>query len=186
MKYEIIIAGFGGQGILFSGQLLAYAAMLEGYEVSWLPSYGPEMRGGTANCNVVISDRKIRSPLVQQPNGLIAMNKPSLDKFEKTMKHNGILVMNTSMIDRSTTRHDIMGIEVEADEIADRIGSKKVSNLVALGVLIGATNILKEESLLTALDKTVSKAHANLIPLNMNALKSGIELSNRLMMKGAV
>lgn len=186
MRCDIIISGFGGQGILFSGQMLAYMALVEGYEVSWLPSYGPEMRGGTANCNLIISSERIRSPLVRNPLGLIAMNKPSLEKFEQCMKPGGVLVMNADMVDRHTYRDDVTEIAIEADSIAGRIGNAQIANLVALGAFIGATGILRQKSLLPALEKAVSKARADLIPLNLKALECGIEAGRSFAGKGAV
>src|SRR5512133_2324038 len=133
MQTEIIIAGFGGQGVLFAGQLLAYAGMDEGKQVTWIPSYGPEMRGGTANCTVIISDDVIGSPLVLHPTAVIAMNRPSLDKYEPMVKPGGVLIINTSMVDRKAVRKDIKVVEVDANAMAEKLGDKRMSNMVLLG-----------------------------------------------------
>ena len=125
MQTEVIVAGFGGQGVLFTGQLLSYAAMDEGKEVTWIPSYGPEMRGGTANCTVVIADEEIGSPLVRNPKAVIAMNLPSLDKYEPVVQAGGLLVINGSMVNREVTRTDIRSVVVPANEIAEELGDRK-------------------------------------------------------------
>jgi 2-oxoglutarate ferredoxin oxidoreductase subunit gamma len=138
MQTEIIVAGFGGQGVLFAGQLLAYAGMDEGRNVTWIPSYGPEMRGGTANCTVVISEEEIGAAVVRNPMGAIVMNRPSLDKYEELVKPGGVLVVNTSMVDRKTTRKDIQVIEVDANTIAEKLGDKRMTNMVLLGALLGS------------------------------------------------
>jgi len=129
MQTEIIIAGFGGQGVLFGGQLLTYAAMDEGKEVTWIPSYGPEMRGGTANCTVVISDEEIGSPMVSNPQAAIVMNLPSLDKYEPLIKPGGVLVINESMVDRKPLRKDINVVMVKANDIAEKLGDRRLSNM---------------------------------------------------------
>src|SRR5512145_2144676 len=136
MQKEIIIAGFGGQGVLFAGQILAYAAMDMGKQVTWIPSYGPEMRGGTANCTVVIADQEIGSPLVQNPPLAIALNLPSFDKYEAAMQAGGTLVVNQSMVDRGAKRNDINVVFVPANEIAEEIGDKRLTNMVTVGALI--------------------------------------------------
>ncbi|MDO9348864.1 MAG: 2-oxoacid:acceptor oxidoreductase family protein, partial [Anaerolineales bacterium] len=124
MQTEIIIAGFGGQGVMFAGQVLAYAAMDKGKQVTWMPSYGPEMRGGTANCIVVIADEEIGSPLVQNPPAAVVMNLPSFDKYEPLVKTGGVLIVNASMVDRAAQRDDITTILVPANDIAEEIGDK--------------------------------------------------------------
>ena len=126
MQTEIIIAGFGGQGVLFGGQLLTYAAMDEGKEVTWIPSYGPEMRGGTANCTVVISDEEIGSPMVSNPQAAIVMNLPSLDKYEPLIKPGGVLVINESMVDRKPVRKDIKVVMLKANDIAEKLGDRQI------------------------------------------------------------
>ncbi|NTU42617.1 MAG: hypothetical protein HGA78_06115 [Nitrospirales bacterium] len=136
MQTEIIVAGFGGQGVLFAGQLLAYAGMDEGKNVTWIPSYGPEMRGGTANCTVVVSDEEIGSPLVRNPSAVIAMNRPSLDKYEDTIQSGGYLVINESMLNRKPTRKDIHVITIPGNDIAEELGDKRMTNMVLLGGLL--------------------------------------------------
>src|SRR5512139_54157 len=138
MQTEIIIAGFGGQGILFAGQVLTYAAMDAGMEVTWIPSYGPEMRGGTANCTVVIADDEIGSPLVKNPPLAIALNLPSFDKYEGLLAPGGTLIVNQSMVDRPAKRSDINVIFVPCNDIAEEIGDKRLMNMVAVGALLSA------------------------------------------------
>ena len=135
MQYEFIISGFGGQGTLFAGQILAYSAMDAGKEVTWIPSYGPEMRGGTANCTVIISDEEIGSPLVKNPTAVIAMNLPSLDKYEPMIAPGGVLVVNSSMVDRNPRRTDIKSVMVPGNELAEQI-AERVAVMIASGVRI--------------------------------------------------
>lgn len=179
MTEEIIIAGFGGQGVMSMGQLLTYAGMLEGKNVSWLPSYGPEMRGGTANCCVIISDETVASPIVTQATAVIALNKPSLDKFENTVVPGGLLFINSSLIDRRSLRDDIQVCYIPANEIADEIGNSKVANSVVLGAYLAkAGNSVSPESVIEALRKVLGPSKQDLIPLNEEALKRGAELVN--------
>lgn len=173
MQQEVIIAGFGGQGVLFAGQLLAYAGMDEGKEVTWIPSYGPEMRGGTANCTVVISDEEIGSPFVKNPAAVIAMNLPSLDKYEDLVKEGGTLVVNSSMVNRQVAREDIHVISVPANEIAEQIGSKRAVNMVMLGALLGNIHLLSLEALETALEVHLPARHQQHLAANMEALRQG-------------
>lgn len=170
---EIIIAGFGGQGVLVMGQLLANAGMLEGKEVSWYPSYGPEQRGGTCHCSVVISSEEIGSPIVSEPDAAIIMNRPSLDRFEHTVKPGGILVYNTTLIDRAPERTDIKAIGVPATNIADELGNSRIANMVALGAFLQASGVVSAESIERSLAKVLSERHHHLIPLNMQALERG-------------
>jgi len=179
MLHEIIMAGFGGQGIMAMGQLLAYAAMLEGKEVSWMPSYGPEMRGGTANCTVIVSSEKIGSPIVSNPTASIVMNKPSFDKFEPMVKKHGILVVNSSLVEDESQREDLERIYVPANEIANKLGNSKVANMVALGAYVGKTNIVSLDSLEKSLKKVFSNKKKELISLNMKAIRKGMELVNK-------
>ncbi|MCJ7830042.1 MAG: 2-oxoacid:acceptor oxidoreductase family protein, partial [Desulfobacterales bacterium] len=132
MQSEVMFAGFGGQGILLSGKILAHAAMEQGYEVGWIPSYGPEMRGGTAYCTVVISDRPIGSPIIRNPAHLVAMNRPSLEKFAPLIKPGGVILINSSLIPVASNRQDVDELKVPATEIAQQIGSVKAANIVAL------------------------------------------------------
>lgn len=133
MQTEIIFAGFGGQGVLFAGQVLAFAAMDAGRDVTWMPSYGPEMRGGTANCTVVIADEEIGSPTVKHPKAVVVMNLPSLDKFEPLVAPSGVLIVNSSLVNRDPTRTDITWLIIPAQEIAEMIGPRRLLNMVMLG-----------------------------------------------------
>ena len=175
MQTEIIIAGFGGQGVLFAGQLLAYAAMDEGKEVTWIPSYGPEMRGGTANCTVVISDEEIGSPMVSNPQAVIAMNLPSLDKYEGMVKTGGVLVVNESMVDREVKRKDIKVVMVKANDIAEELGDKRMTNMVLLGALIANLPVLPVKAIEKALAGHLPERHHKLLPKNYEALKKGAQ-----------
>lgn len=175
MEKEIIIAGFGGQGVLLIGKMLAYAGMMEGKEVSWLPSYGPEMRGGTANCTVVISDKPVGSPVVKSPDILIVLNRPSLDKFEPFVKKDGLLIINSSLIDRKSERKDLDVLYVPANDVAMKCGSPKAANMVALGALIGKTELLKVESLEETIKETFSEKE-KIVTLNLKALQEGLKI----------
>lgn len=172
---EIIIAGFGGQGILSAGRLLAYAGMLENNEVSFLPSYGPEMRGGTANCMVVISEQAIASPVLNSCSALIVMNNPSLEKFEKWVKPGGIIVTDSSMVHTKTKRSDIKVFEIPATQLAIEIGNKTYSNVYLLGKLIKETGCVKPENFEKALYGILSKKRHYMIPEEMEVLKVGME-----------
>lgn len=173
MQTDIIISGFGGQGVLFAGQLLSYAAMDEGKNVTWIPSYGPEMRGGTANCTVVVSDEEIGSPMVRFPDAVIVMNLPSLDKYESQVKPGGLLVINTSIIERKATRTDIRVVEVPANEIAEEIGDRRLTNMVLLGCLVSNLPILPLAAISKALKEHLPARHHKLIPANMQAIEKG-------------
>jgi 2-oxoglutarate ferredoxin oxidoreductase subunit gamma len=175
MQKEIIIAGFGGQGVLFGGQVLAYAAMDTGREVTWIPSYGPEMRGGTANCTVIIADEEIGSPLVKNPPLAIALNLPSFDKYEEMLSPGGTLVVNQSMVNRGAKRDDINVVFVPCNEIAEEIGDKKLMNMVAVGALLTALPELTLKDIEKALEAHLPKRHAHLLPKNYDALKRGFE-----------
>jgi 2-oxoglutarate ferredoxin oxidoreductase subunit gamma len=175
MQKEIIIAGFGGQGVLFSGQVLAYAAMDAGKDVTWIPSYGPEMRGGTANCTVIIADEEIGSPLVKNPQFAIALNLPSFDKYEDSLASGGTLVVNQSMVDRPARRADISVIFVPCNEIAEEIGDKKLLNMVAVGALLSALDDISLKDIEEALGSHLPERHKQLLPKNFEALKRGNE-----------
>ncbi len=175
MQKEIIIAGFGGQGVLFSGQVLAYAAMDAGKEVTWIPSYGPEMRGGTANCTVVIADEEIGSPLVEHACLGIALNLPSFDKYEESLQKGGTLVVNKSMVDRGAKRDDIHVILVPCNEIAEEIGDKKLTNMVAVGALLSVLPEITLKDVEKALEGHLPARHKHLLPKNYEALKRGYE-----------
>ncbi|MDK2919717.1 MAG: 2-oxoglutarate ferredoxin oxidoreductase subunit gamma [Candidatus Petromonas sp.] len=173
---RIICAGFGGQGVMSMGQLLAYAGMIEGKNVSWLPSYGPEMRGGTANCNVTVSDTPIGSPIIDHnATAAIVMNLPSLIKFEKELEKDGILLINSSLIEKKAERDDVKAYYVPANEIAVEIGNGKVANMVMLGAYIELTKVVKVETVIEALKKVFGPSKAHLIPLNEKALERGAE-----------
>lgn len=173
MQTEIIIAGFGGQGVLFAGQILAYAGMDEGKEVTWIPSYGPEMRGGTANCTVIIADEEIGSALVRNPKAAVVMNRPSLDKYEDSLKPGGVLVINTSMVDRKAIRKDITVVEIPANDIAEKLGDKRLSNMVLLGALLSKLDVLSIPAIETALQNHLPERHKKLLPKNYEALRAG-------------
>jgi len=175
MLEHVIIAGFGGQGILFAGQVLAYAGLFDGREVVWMPSYGPEMRGGTANCTVVISSHRIRSPLVPNPLGVIAMNRPSFDRFEPAVRPGGVLVVNSSLIEAKSARADIRVFEAPANRVAGELGNEKVANLVALGAYVAATKVVTTEAILKGIDKMVPPERSSLRAINVAAFQRGLE-----------
>jgi 2-oxoglutarate ferredoxin oxidoreductase subunit gamma len=175
MQNDVIMAGFGGQGILLIGKMLAYAGMHEGKEVSWLPSYGPEMRGGTCNCTVVISDRPVGSPVIQSPRAVVAMNLPSLEKFEPDLRAGGHLVINTSLINRGAERDDVEVIEIPANAIAQELGNPRGANMVALGAYVGATAAVSLEEVETVVRQTFA-AKPSVIDVNLEALRKGYEI----------
>jgi len=175
MQNDVIMAGFGGQGVLLIGKMLAYAGMEEGKEVSWLPSYGPEMRGGTANCTVVISDRPVGSPVIQHPRAVVAMNLPSLEKFEPELRSGGLLLINTSLINRGAERSDLKVIEVAANEVAQELGNPRGANMVALGAYVGATGAVSLEQVEKIVHKTFA-SKPKLVDVNLEALRRGFEI----------
>lgn len=174
--HKVIISGFGGQGVMMMGQLIAYAGMIEDHYVTWLPAYGPEMRGGTANCSIIISDKPISSPVISRATAVVAMNYPSLLKFEPLVITGGFLFINTSLIEEKMIRNDLVLVEVNANEIALGLENDKTSNMVMLGALIGCTDIVKIGSLHKAMEKVFSGAKKKLIPLNKQALELGSNL----------
>jgi 2-oxoglutarate ferredoxin oxidoreductase subunit gamma len=180
MTNELLFAGFGGQGVLLIGRMLTYAGMLAGKEVSWIPSYGPEMRGGTASCSVIVSDEAIGSPVVTKPNVLVAMNKPSLDKFESAVQPGGVVIVNRSLIEEPVKRHDLQVYYVPLNELALEGGSLRHANMVALGALIGATDIVELDFLKNTFVKNFAKK-PEAVELNMQAVRRGVEfvLSNK-------
>ena len=175
MEERLIIAGFGGQGVMAMGQLLTYAGMIEDKNVSWLPSYGPEMRGGTANCSVILSDEPVGSPVVTDSTASIVLNKPSLDKFENSVVPGGKLFINSSLIDKKSVRNDIDVYYIPANEIAMELGNDKVANMVMLGAFLEATKLVDIESILKAFTKVFGENKAHLVPLNKEALEKGAE-----------
>ena len=172
MTYEVVISGFGGQGVMIIGQLLAYAGMLEGKHVSFMPSYGPEMRGGTANCAVIISESVIGNPLVSVPQVLVAMNNPSIDKFEPLLAINGVVLTNTSIVDRLQKRTDVKFFGVAANDIAAELNNAKTANIVMLGALLKVVPLIKPESLILAFEKKFA-AKPELIEINKLAFARG-------------
>ncbi len=176
MIENILIAGFGGQGVMSMGQMLCYGGMMEGKEVSWLPSYGPEMRGGSANCMVIVSDKPVGSPVFAQPGCFIAMNLPSLDKFEQSVATGGKLLVNSSLISRKTTRDDIEAYYIPANEIANELGNSRVAGMVMLGAYLKLSGALQHESMMGALKKVFGEKKADLIPVNEQALERGAAL----------
>jgi 2-oxoglutarate ferredoxin oxidoreductase subunit gamma len=181
MKEQVILAGFGGQGIMLAGMLMTYAGMLEGREVTWLPSYGPEMRGGTANCHVTLSDKPVSSPVIIKATSAIIMNKPSLDKFESCISPKGILLVNSSLIDKKTSRGDLNAHYIPANEIAAEVGNNKTANIVMLGAFVQATGVLEKQSCNKAMEDVLGKKNPMLLPLNMLAFVKGAEyISNNI------
>ncbi len=179
MYSEIILAGFGGQGVLLIGKLLAYAGMKAGNEVTWMPAYGPEMRGGTCNCTVVISDKPIGTPITKSPHALIALNLASLDKFETTVRPGGIVVVNTSLIPRAPVRTDVLNVPVAANEMALEAGSPKAANMVALGAFLGASGLADLEKMNAIVAESLA-ARPKLVPINQTALARGFEVGRAL------
>ena len=172
---QIVIAGFGGQGLLFSGKVLAYAGMVEGRQLSWLPSYGPEMRGGTANCNVILSDREVGSPIVNHPDILMVMNGPSLDKFEKDVQPGGSIFVDSSLISRKVQRTDVTVYYIPASNMAREMGVPTLANMVLLGALVKATGCVTNEGLDAGLVKVIPARKADMLELNRKALQAGMD-----------
>ncbi len=175
MNKQILIAGFGGQGILFSGKFLAYEGLIDGKEVSWLPSYGPEMRGGTANCSIIISDTKIGSPIVDNPDVLIAMNAPSFDKYISEVTPGGQVFVDSSLISKKTDRTDIEAYYIPATSLASEKGLPGLANMIILGMFIKKSGIIAEENIEKAMKKVVSAKKQELFDLNMKAVKLGYD-----------
>jgi 2-oxoglutarate ferredoxin oxidoreductase subunit gamma len=175
MQNDVVCAGFGGQGVLLIGKVLAYAGMKAGKEVSWFPSYGPEMRGGTANCTVVISDKPIGSPVIQHPRSLIAMNLPSLDKFEPMLRDKAFVLINTSLVNREPARDDLKVLKVPASSIAIEEGSPRAANMVALGAYVGGTGVVEPEVVEGILEQEFGKK-PKVLEINLKAFRRGYEL----------
>ena len=176
MKTEIIIAGFGGQGVLSMGKILAYSGMLEGKEVTWMPAYGPEQRGGTANVTVIISDERISSPILSKYDVAIVLNQPSLDKFEPKVKPGGILIYDGYGVMNPPTRKDITVYRVNAMDKAAEMKNAKVFNMIVLGGLLKVCPVVSTDGLKKALYKSLPERHHNLIPLNMQAVEEGMKI----------
>ncbi|MBR1757865.1 MAG: 2-oxoacid:acceptor oxidoreductase family protein [Lachnospiraceae bacterium] len=173
MTREYLFAGFGGQGLLFSGKVLAYKGLIEEKNVSWLPSYGPEMRGGTANCSVIISDEPVGAPIISHPDVLVAMNLPSLDKFEAAVKPGGTILVDSSLIERKVARDDVSVYYVPATKIAGENGFSTLANMILMGKLLDVFGEYDVEMVHQALGKCVSARHADLLELNLKAMEIG-------------
>ena len=176
MHEKIIIAGFGGQGVMLAGQLLTYAGMYEDKQVSWLPSYGPEMRGGTANCHVTVSDKPIGSPIIAEATSVIIMNQPSLDKFYPLLKQGGDLFINSSLVDTKIEDDNIHIFYIPANEIAREIGNDKAANMVLLGAYLARHPIVSLKTIGDVLTKTMTGAKTKFIPMNLEAIDRGKQL----------
>ncbi len=173
MTNQILLSGFGGQGILFTGKFLAYRGLLQNKNVSWLPSYGPEMRGGTASCSVIISDDEIGSPIISEPDILIAMNLPSFEKFAPKVKAGGIVIADSSLIETKSTRDDISVHYIPATSLASDMGRQSLANMIILGKLLYVLGEFNEEEIKTALAKVIPPKKADMLEINLNAMKIG-------------
>ncbi|MBE5732122.1 MAG: 2-oxoacid:ferredoxin oxidoreductase subunit gamma [Clostridiales bacterium] len=173
MTNEILIAGFGGQGVLFAGKCLAYEGLEENKQVSWLPSYGPEMRGGTASCGVIISDEPVGSPIVSNPTILIAMNLPSLDKYENATVAGGKIFVDSALISREVVRKDVDAYYIPATRLANELGTPTLANMIILGKMIKETGLVTLESATEAMKHVVSAKRASLLEANIKALQTG-------------
>ncbi|MBO7170873.1 MAG: 2-oxoacid:acceptor oxidoreductase family protein [Clostridia bacterium] len=170
---NLLIAGFGGQGVLFAGKFLAYKGLLEGKQLSWLPSYGPEMRGGTANCSVIISDEPVGSPIVSNPDVLMAMNLPSLDKYEGDTVSGGTILVDSTLIERKVVREDVTAYYIPATRMAKEAGFPTLANMIMIGKLIKETGMVSYDGIKDALSKVVSAKHADLLDINLKAIEMG-------------
>ena len=177
MQTELILSGFGGQGILFAGQIISYAAVNMGKQVTWVPSYGPEMRGGTVSCMIVIADDEIASPFVKNPDAALVTSLPSLDKFELMVKPGGLLVVNKSTVNREVLRKDIKVTKVPCNEIVKQVSSARLETMVAVGALVTGLRVLSVADLEAALNSHVSGRHKHLLGKNVEALKKGSEFA---------
>ena len=170
---QVLIAGFGGQGILFAGKFLAYKGLLEGKQISWLPSYGPEMRGGTANCSVIISDTPVGSPIVSNPDILVVMNLPSLDKYENAAVPGSKIFVDSALIDRKVQREDVDVFYIPATKLASDAGIPTLANMIMMGKMIRQTSVVSFDDIKSALEKVVSAKHADMLSYNLKALETG-------------
>ncbi len=175
MTKNILIAGFGGQGVLFTGKFIANGALAEGKELSWLPSYGPEMRGGTCNCSVIVSDEPVGSPIVTRPDVLIVMNRPSLDKFEDSVVPGGDIYVDSSLVDRKVVRNDVNVHYIPATELSSKHGFDGIANMILLGSVIRGSGVIEEKTIPAAMSKVVSAKHQNLYDFNIRAIQLGME-----------
>ena len=172
---QYLFSGFGGQGILFSGKFLAYKGLIEGKNVSWLPSYGPEMRGGTASCSVIVSDSLVGSPIVSAPDVLVAMNLPSLDKFESSVKSGGIIFLDSSLIERKVNRTDVTVYYVPATRLANENGISTLANMIMVGKILKVLEENTQEGIEKALAKVISARHADMLEFNRKAIQIGAD-----------
>ena len=175
MHEEVIISGFGGQGALFAGQLLTYTGMDEGWHVTWIPSYGPEMRGGTAHCIVILSSDDIGSPIIRRPTLCIVMNPPSMDKYEPLIRPGGLLVANSTLVRAKSAREDIQAVYIPANELAAELGNIKMANVVLLGAMLGMREILPIESVKRTLEEHIPERRKHIIEPNKRALDRGVQ-----------
>jgi len=173
MTREYLFAGFGGQGLLFSGKVIAYKALIEEKNVSWIPSYGPEMRGGTANCSVIVSDEPIGAPLISNPDVLVAMNLPSLDKYEDAVKPGGIILVDSTLIERKVKRSDVTVFYIPASKLASDNGAPTLANMILAGKLLETVGEYDEENVTKALGKCISARYQDLLDLNHKVMQIG-------------
>jgi 2-oxoglutarate ferredoxin oxidoreductase subunit gamma len=178
MTHEMLFAGFGGQGVLSMGMTLSYAGMIEGKEISWMPSYGPEMRGGTANCIVIVSDEEISSPIISSFDIVVALNQPSVEKFEHSVKSGGLLIYDSTNVITPPTRPDIQILPVPASEEAVKLKNTKIMNMILLGAVLDRAHVVTAESVAQALRKVLPERYHHLLPLNEQALRRGGELAS--------
>jgi len=181
---DIVMAGFGGQGLMFIGKLLAYSAMKEGKHVTWIPSYGPEMRGGTANCTVVVSSEEIGSPVTSHPRSIIVMNNPSMEAFEPRVQSGGLLLLSSSFVNRPVTRRDIRVLAIPASELADNAGAERSANMVMLGAYVALRNVVAKESVTEGLKELFGKK-LDLFEANVRAFEKGMEFAKQQKAKPA-
>ncbi len=172
---SVLFSGFGGQGILFAGKLLAYKGLMDDKNVSWLPSYGPEMRGGTASCSVILSDRPVGSPIISSPDVLVAMNLPSLARFEECVKPGGMILVDSSLVEQKVTRNDVTAFYIPATKTAGEKGFSTLANMIMVGKLLKELGEFDLETVEKAVSKVISAKHADMKEVNMNAIKTGAE-----------
>ena len=172
---QFLFSGFGGQGILFSGKFIAYKGLMDGKNVSWLPSYGPEMRGGTASCGVIVGDESVGSPIVSKPDVLVAMNLPSLDKYESTVAPGGIIFVDSTLVSRDVNRTDVTVYPVPATQMASDNGTPTLANMILVGKILKVLGEFDEDSLRAALGKVISAKRADMLEVNLNAMKLGAD-----------
>ncbi len=174
---ETVFSGFGGQGVLFAGQLLAYAGLAEELYVTWIPSYGPEMRGGTANCTVILSEEKIGAPVVRNPSAAVVMNSPSMEKYELLVRKGGLLVVNSSLVSRKSNRDEVQVLTIPASDIATELGNVRIANMVLLGAFVEATGIVALDTVKQQLNEHLSERQRKWLEPNYTALQRGSELA---------